>query len=103
MSAFIGDYKIIPEYTHNTLTINQTAGILVFPCLLLAELSTFQPLVFLSAAAVIIGFMQLLKWYRGVLFALIENRVGLLQIFAYFCSVEILPVLVLAKFIVEKF
>jgi hypothetical protein len=76
---------------------------MMFPCMVLAELSRFNPLVFLSAASVILLAMHVFKWYRGLVFALIENRVGLLQIFTYFCSLEILPVLVLVKFIIEKF
>jgi hypothetical protein len=99
----IGDHRLIPEYSYSSYIISQTLGILLFPCLVFAELSHFNPLVFLSAASVILLSMQVFKWYRGIVFALVENRVGLLQIFTYFCSLEILPVLVLVKFIIEKF
>ncbi len=71
--------------------------------MVLVELSTFNPLIFLSAASVILIAMQGFKWYKGLTYALVDNRVGLLQIFTYFCSLEILPVLVLVKFIIETF
>lgn len=103
LAIFVNDHKLIPEFVYSSFMISQTEGILIFPCLVLAELSRFDPLIFLSAASVILVAMQIFKWYRGIVFALIENRVGLLQIFTYFCSLEILPVLVLVKFIIETF
>jgi hypothetical protein len=103
LAISIGDYRLIPEYTYSSFVISQTLGILLFPCLVFAELSHFNPLIFLSSASVILLAMQVFKWYRGIVFALVENRVGLLQIFTYFCSLEILPVLVLVKFIIQKF
>jgi len=103
LAIFIDDTKLIPEFVYSSFIISQTLGILLFPCMVLAELSQFDSLIFLSAASVILIAMQAFKWYRGIVFALVENRVGLLQIFTYFCSLEILPVLVLVKFIIEKF
>jgi len=103
LAIFIDDAKLIPEFVYSSFIISQTLGILLFPCMVLAELSNFDTLIFLSAASVILIAMQAFKWYRGIVFALVENRVGLLQIFTYFCSLEILPVLVLVKFIIEKF
>jgi hypothetical protein len=103
LAVFVNDGKLIPEFIYSSFVISQTLGILMFPCMVLAELSQFNPLIFLSAASVVLLTMQAFKWYRGVVFALVENRVGLLQIFTYFCSLEILPVLVLVKFIIEKF
>jgi len=103
LAIFVNDHKLIPEFVYSSFMISQTQGLLLFPCLVLAELSHFNPLIFLSAASVILIAMQIFKWYRGIVFALIENRVGLLQIFTYFCGLEILPVLVLVKFIIETF
>ncbi len=103
LAFFVNDHRLIPEYVYSTFIISQTQGIIMFPCLVLAELSRFDTLIFLSAASVILVSMQAFKWYRGVVFALVENKVGLLQIFTYFCSLKILPALVSVKFIIEKF
>ena len=81
----------------------QALGLLLFPCMVLAELSKLNPMVFLSVATVIITIMMLVKWYRGIVFSLVDNRLGFLQIIAYFCSLEVLPVLVVAKFLIETF
>lgn len=103
LAVFVNDQRLIPEFVYSSTVISQTLGLLLFPCMVLAELSRFNNLVFLSVASVVLVSMQIFRWYRGIVFALIENRVGLLQIFTYFCSLEILPVLVLVKFIIQKF
>lgn len=97
------DTRAIPEFAYSSFVVSQTLGLILFPCLVLSELSKLNPLIFLSASVVILGLGQLFKWYRGIMFGLVEHRVGFLQIFAYFCGLEILPVLVLVKFIIETF
>jgi hypothetical protein len=103
LAVFVNDDKLIPEFIFSSFIVSQTLGLLIFPCMVMAELSTFNPLIFLSAASVILIAMQVFKWYRGMVFALVINRVGLLQIFTYFCSLEILPALILVKFVIENF
>lgn len=103
LALFIGDSKLIPEYTYSSFMITQTLGILLFPCLVMAELGPFNNMIFISIASVILIALQAFKWYRGVMFAFVDNKVGFLQIFTYFCSLEILPTLVLVKFIIEKY
>ena len=102
-TLFIDDHKLIPEYTYSSFMITQTLGLLLFPCMVLSELSPFNNLLFLSIATVIIITLKGFKWYRGLVFDFIDGKVGFLQIFTYFCSLEILPVLVLIKFIIEKY
>lgn len=103
LAFFTGDAKAIPEFVYSSFVVSQTIGLLLFPCLVICELSKLNPFISLSVAIVILSIAQLFKWYRGVLFGLVEHRIGFLQIFAYFCGLEILPVLVLVKFIIETF
>ena len=97
------DFKTISEYAYNSLKINQTFGIFLFPWLVLAELTRFNAFIFISGAFVVLAASLVYRWYRGVIIGLIEERVGLLQTFTYFCGLEILPVLVLVKYIIETF
>jgi hypothetical protein len=69
----------------------------------MAELTSFNSLIFVSGAFVILSSSIIYRWYRGVIIGLIEERVGLLQTFTYFCGLEILPVIVLVKYIIETF
>lgn len=103
ISFLSNDYKTISDYSYNTLKINQTFGIFIFPWLVLAELTTFNALIFICGAFVIVAASLVYRWYRGVIISLIEERIGILQTFAYFCGLEILPVIVLVKYIIETF
>jgi hypothetical protein len=91
------------EYSYNNLLINQATGIVLFPFLVAVELSSIQVSFILLPCLLVLGVNVLLKWFRGFLFSAIELRIGFLQIFIYFCAVEILPALVLVKFIIVNF
>jgi hypothetical protein len=103
LAYFTNEKKVISEYAVNALFINQTFGVFLFPWMILVELSPFNPIIFIWAALIVVAISVLLKWYRGVVIGLIEERIGLLQIFSYFCGLEILPVFVLVKYIIETF
>ncbi len=103
LGHFTNEKKVISEYVINSLFINQTFGLLMFPWMILIQLSTFNPFIFISCALIVLGLSVLLKWYRGVMIGLVEERIGLLQIFSYFCSLEILPIFIVAKYIIETF
>jgi hypothetical protein len=103
VSVSANDNKLIPEFVYSSFVISQTFGIFLFPCLIAAEFGKYEPGIFLSMACVVLVVSQVFKWYRGVLFSLVERHIGLLQIFVYFCALEILPALVMVKFIIEKF
>lgn len=100
---FTGTKSTIHQYGYYSFIINQTFGLFIFPFIVLAEFNGSNCLVFLTAAVVIIAVSVLLKWFRGIVFSLVEERIGILQTFTYLCTLEILPVLVLTKLIVETF
>lgn len=103
LGHFTNEKKILSEYSVNSMFINQTFGLMLFPWIVLMELSSLNPIIFISGAVAVLALSVLLKWYRGVIMGLVEERLGLLQIFSYFCSLEILPVFVLVKYIIETF
>ncbi len=100
---FTGTKSAIHQYSYYSFIINQTFGLFIFPFIVLAEFSKINTLFFLSAAVIIIAVSVLLKWFRGVVFSIVEERIGILQTFTYLCTLELLPVLVLTKLIVETF
>lgn len=101
--VFTGERKLISEYNVSSRLIDQAFGILIFPWVVLMQFTTFNPRIFILGAILVLTFSLLLKWYRGVLIGLIDQRIGLLQIFSYFCGLEILPVFVLVKFLIQTF
>lgn len=100
---FTDQRKVISDYAISSTLVNQTFGLFLFPLVILLEFSPFNPLVFISGAVVVLSAAVVLKWYRGLIGGLIAERVGILQIFSYFCGLEILPFFVLVKYIIETF
>lgn len=103
LSFFTEERKVVSEYATNSSLVNQTLGLFMFPWIILLEFSKFNPLIFISAALIVVASALLLKWYRGIIMSLVNERIGLLQIFSYFCGLEILPVFVMVKYIIETF
>lgn len=103
IAFFTNEDKLIGDYSTRSSLINQAFGIFLFPLIVLLEFSPFNPLTFISLALVVLALSFLLKWYHGLIKGLIDERIGLLQIFTYFCGLEILPVFVLVKFVIETF
>ncbi|MBK6521255.1 MAG: DUF4271 domain-containing protein [Sphingobacteriaceae bacterium] len=91
------------EIFYNNLVINQSLGILLLPIMIIIEFSHLNPVYLLVSTGIIITTSLFIKLYRGVVFSLFENRIGLLQVFIYLCALEILPFLVFLKFIMTNF
>ncbi len=107
VNLFLGfvtnEMRLLSEYTASGFILLQTFGLVLFPVVVLMEFSPAEPLFFLYTAIVLAGVSVLIHWFRGLLSALSGRGVGMLQIFCYFCALEILPILVLVKFIIETF
>ncbi|HWY11292.1 MAG TPA: DUF4271 domain-containing protein [Bacteroidia bacterium] len=95
--------NIFSEYVNNTLIINQSIGVILLPVMVIVEVSPVNPEWFVFPAILFLVLGYVLRLYRGFLFAGIEGGVGLLQLFVYLCALEILPLLVLIKFLVVNF
>jgi hypothetical protein len=91
------------EIFYNNLVINQTLGVVLLPIMIVVELSHISPAYLLIATGIIITTSLFIKLYRGIVFSLFENHIGLLQVFIYLCTLEILPFLVFLKFIMTNF
>jgi hypothetical protein len=91
------------ELFYNNLVINQSLGLILLPIMAIIEFSRVGVIYVLIATSIIIATSMLIKLYRGLIFSLFENHIGLLQVFIYLCALEILPFLVFIKFIVINF
>ncbi len=95
--------SIFNEYINNTLIINQSIGVILLPVMIIVELSPVNPVWIVLPATLFLVLGYILRLYRGFLFSGIEQGVGLLQLFVYLCALEILPLMVLIKFLVVNF
>jgi hypothetical protein len=103
LAIISGDHHFFSEYMLTSLCIVQAAGLVLFPLILLMHFTAFATNLFVAACIMLLAATVAIRWYRGMTVALLEQRIGILQIFSYFCGLEILPVLVLSKFIIETF
>lgn len=93
---------LINEYTNYNLIINQSFSLILLPLVLLTEFVKLNPLILIAPALILFALNIMLKWLKGIRFALIDGKIGILQSFVYLCAIEILPILVLGKLIIEK-
>lgn len=98
-----GQSRFMAEYAVNSGVVNQGMGVVIFPFVVMLEFSPFNPAIFLWSGLAVLLLGLLLKWYRGSVKGVVGSGIGFLQIFSYFCALEILPVLVLVKYLVKTF
>lgn len=91
------------EYLFNLFVFYHTLSIVLFPFLVLLQFSTFFSDYFLFSAIVIVSMFYFLRLFRILLISYSEQNIGIIQIFLYFCAVEILPLLILVRFLFVNF
>lgn len=91
------------ELYYNNLVINQSLGLVMLPTMAVIEFSKINVIYVLIATIILLFTGMCMKLFRGIVFSLFENHIGLLQVFIYLCALEILPFLVFIKFIVTNF
>ncbi|NCA85255.1 MAG: DUF4271 domain-containing protein [Clostridia bacterium] len=88
---------LVREYLANTTFMNQVATITLIPFLLFSLYSTSQmPLLAATISAVL---LYLFRLFRSVLIGFESRKYSLYQNFIYLCGLEILPVIIVLKFI----
>lgn len=91
------------ELFYSNRIIDQTTGILLLPLMIVAELTHGAGVYPVIIALLLVACGIFIKLYRGLIFSIFENRTSLFQVFLYLCSFEILPIIVLIKFLVINF
>lgn len=91
------------EYVFNVFVSCQTVALVVFPLIICLQFSRYSTELFLYPAIIVCFLFYLLRLFRGFVISVMEQGVGILYIFLYFCTLEILPVLVLIKFLIVNF
>ena len=91
------------EYIFNVFVFAQTIGIIIFPFIICMQFADYPKEWFLYPALVICGGFYALRMVRGFIMASVEQNIGIVYIFLYLCALEILPMLVLIKFLLINF
>jgi hypothetical protein len=91
------------EYMFNVFVYSQTIGIILFPFIVCLQFTKYPTELFLYPALVICASFYALRMFRGFIISVTEQNIGILYIFLYLCALEILPLLVLIKFLLVNF
>jgi len=102
--AFIStNTELNKEYLFNVFVFSQTIGIILFPVIVCLQFTKYPIEWFLYPALIICGGFYALRMFRGFVISTSEQNIGILYIFLYLCALEILPTLVLIKFLLVNF
>lgn len=91
------------EYTFNVFISFQTLGVVLLPLVICIQFSRYPTEWFLYPAIILCGLFYLQRFIRGFIISVTEQSVGIVYIFLYLCALEILPLLVLIKFLLVNF
>lgn len=95
--------EIGKEYVFNVFLFSQVIGLILFPFVVALQFSEYTEEWFLYPSMVIYFLFFGLRAFRGFVIAGLEQNSGFLYIILYFCALEILPLLVLVKFLLINF
>lgn len=84
-------------YRLNALIFNHTTGIFIFPVLLLAIYWESEPFIWIAAG--LLSIMLIYRFIRSISIGLSNSKFSVFYLILYLCTLEILPLIVLAKFI----
>ncbi len=89
------------EYIQNIYIYNLFMGILILPLLLLIEYSYQE--VFIYITLIVCGLILFNRFFRGLIIGLSDTKFSLFHLFLYLCTLEILPLIFIAKFFDKYF
>lgn len=103
LSIVTSSTEMMREYTFSVFVFCQTAAMILFPVVICLKYTRYPAEWFLYPGIIVCGIFYLLRTIRGYMISVQEQNVGILYIFLYFCALEILPLLILIKFLLINF
>ena len=91
----------LTEHRFNFVLIFQVTGLLLIPCTIIASYSAVAKEEFVYITLIILALVYVYRLVRGVLIGL-TNRISLIYIILYLCTLEILPIVVLVGLYWDK-
>ncbi len=91
------EYQISIEYRTNVLVFNIITGVFLLPLLIL--IVYLKADIFFYSTFFIIGLLILFRFFRSMQIAISLKKISVFYIFLYFCSLEILPAIVIIKLV----
>ena len=89
---------LFEEVIFFSFLFEKVAGLLLFPILILSIYSPFDSILFLELGFLLVLFFYLLKWARMLYLGFFKRSFSKTHLFIYICILEILPLVVIAKY-----
>lgn len=103
LAHITSSYEIGKEYVFNLFVFCQIAGIILFPVVVFIQFSKYPAEWFLYPGLIVCASIYMLRIFRGFVISALEQNIGILYIILYLCALEILPLLVLVRFLLINF
>ncbi len=102
--AFVTDStEAAKESMYTETTFKQLLGMLLFPFTIFLFLSKYPNAWFLYPSIIFIALFTLIRFFRSFMALVTEQNIGIVYILLYFCALEILPLLIIVKFLLINF
>lgn len=93
------DSEKITEYIFNVFLINKVLGLFLVPIVVLAAYLSFGQAMLLHAGVGLVVLCYMYRLLRGYLIGRATATLSSFYIFLYLCTLEILPLIIIAKFV----
>jgi hypothetical protein len=103
LSFFLKIEDLGREYLFNVLVFCHSLSFIIYPFVIFLQFSKVPSHYFLYPALIISGGFYLLRLIRTLYIAYAEQNIRIIHIFMYLCALEILPLLLLVKFLFLNF
>lgn len=91
------------EYRFTILIFNHVFALVILPLVILLQYSQLPSVWLIYPSIILILAFYFFRLYRGFVISALEQNLGFMYIFLYFCALEILPLLILIKFLLINF
>jgi hypothetical protein len=103
LAHITSSYEIGKEYIFNLFVFCQITGVILFPVVVFIQFSKYPTEWFLYPGLIVCASIYMLRIFRGFVISALEQNIGILYIILYLCALEILPLLVLVRFLLINF
>ncbi len=103
LSSLFNSKEMVEEYINHVFFSIKAMGVFIFPLLVLLEFSKLNPLPIIISGLLICLFFYSIRVSRGIILLMNNKLISFSHIFLYFCTLEILPLIVMIKIMMSGF
>jgi len=103
LTSLYNSKEMVEEYINHIFFSIKATGVFIFPLLVLLEFSPLNPLPIVAIGCLICLFFYSVRISRGIILLMNNKLISFSHIFLYFCTLEILPLIVIIKILMSGY